>query len=80
MSIDVEKVKLTKTGAKVFAKRGYRDNVSLLARIKDSKNGFICYFPSYNSMHQDSYLCLDYAEAEYVRLALNALHEKEKNT
>jgi hypothetical protein len=71
-----EKVKLTKNGAKVLTGEGYNKDVEVLAKIKDTGNGFICYFPTYSNTLQDNYICLDYDEAEYIRLALNALHER----
>lgn len=71
-----EKIKFTKKGVKVIADGGYNHNVELLAHVKDTKNGFIVRFPSYNITKQDSYVCLDYAEAEHIRQALNALYER----
>ena len=38
--------------------------------LTDTQNGYICKFPSYNSVSQDYYVCLDYAQAEYLYLVL----------
>lgn len=50
---------------KVKARKGsgYCDNVDLLCKIKDTGNGIIAKFPSYASLRQDNYICLDYDEA-----------------
>ena len=40
------------------------------AILTDTQNGYICKFPSLNSVNQDYYVCLDYAQAEYLYLVL----------
>lgn len=40
------------------------------AILTDTQNGYICKFPSYNSVSQDYYVCLDYIQAEYLYLVL----------
>jgi len=40
------------------------------AILTDTQNGYICKFPSFNSVNQDYYVCLDYAQAEYLYLVL----------
>ena len=40
------------------------------AILTDTQNGYICKFPSFNSVSQDYYVCLDYAQAEYLYLVL----------
>jgi len=58
---------------------GYAAGVGVLCRITDTGNGFIAHFPSYSSCHQENYICMDYAEADYLRKLLSFIH-KEKNT
>lgn len=77
-----ERVIHTKSGVKVVMD-GYRMNGddyvdAVVAKIKDTGNGYICKFPTFGSTIQTNYVCLDYAEAEYIRFALNAIHEKEQ--
>lgn len=60
----------------LFAELGYNSNVNLLCKLEDTGNGFIAYFPSYTSVEQDNYICMDYAEAEYIRKLLNYLNKR----
>ena len=46
------------------------DENEVEAILTDTQNGYICKFPSFNSVSQDYYVCLDYAQAEYLYLAL----------
>lgn len=59
--------------------KGYASHVDTLCYLKDTGNGYIAHFPSYASHTQDNYICMDYAEAEYLRKLLIYIH-KEKNT
>lgn len=52
------------------ASKGYRSAVDILSTVKDTGNGYIFFFPSYNSAEQENYVCLDYSEAEYIRKLL----------
>jgi len=52
----------------------YTVDNKLLAKMKDTGNGFIFKLPSWTSTNQDNYVCLDYSEAEYMRELLNAQH------
>jgi hypothetical protein len=65
---------------KVKAAGGYCPHVGLLCKIKDTGNGFIVKFPSYSSVEQDNYICLDYAEAEYLYEGLKPIVEKWRVT
>lgn len=49
-----------------------------VAKCKDTGNGYIFKFPSWSCVDQDNYVCLNYAEAEYIRLLLNEI-ELENN-
>ena len=60
----------------LYANKGYAANVGMLAQCKDTGNGYIVYFPSYMCTEQANYICMDYAEAEYIRKLLNYLHTK----
>ena len=48
---------------------GYTED-EVEAILTDTQNGYICKFPSFNSVSQDYYVCLDYAQAEYLYLVL----------
>lgn len=52
---------------------GKVSGVRVLCHLSDTGNGYIAKFPSHSSVHQDNYLCMDYAEAEYLRLALTEM-------
>ena len=60
----------------LIAGKGYCSDVGLLSSVKDTENGYIFYFPSYSSANQENYVCIDYAEAEYMRKLLTYLHKK----
>ena len=46
------------------------DENEVEAILTDTQNGYICKFPSFNSISQDYYVCLDYSQAEYLYLVL----------
>ena len=46
------------------------DENEVEAILTDTQNGYICKFPAFNSVSQDYYVCLDYAQAEYLYLVL----------
>lgn len=60
------------------AMKGYHSDVDILSSVKDTENGYIFHFPSYSSSEQENYVCIDYAEAEYMRKLLTYLHKKEQ--
>lgn len=47
-----------------------------LMKMTDTGNGYICKFPSWSSTSQDHYVCLDYAQIEYIVQAYLALEGK----
>ncbi len=49
-----------------------------LLKLKDTGNGFIAKIPSFSSCYQDNYICLDYAEAEYLMYALEVWYKEHK--
>ena len=51
-------------------------NGKVLLKLKDTENGYIAKFYPMSSLEHPNYLCMDYSEAEILRLALNAMHEK----
>jgi hypothetical protein len=55
---------------------GYSPGVEVLCRITDTGNGFIANFPSYSNCSQENYICMDYAEAEYLRKLLSFIHKE----
>ena len=63
----------------LMAGKGYNSHVGVLSSVKDTGNGYIFFFPSHSSTEQDNYVCVDYAEADYMRKLLSFLH-KEQST
>lgn len=55
---------------------GYASNVDTLCVLTDTGNGYIAYFPTYNSIDQDNYICMNYSEADYLRKMLSYIHKK----
>lgn len=60
------------------ASHGYDKKVDDLCELTDTGNGYIAYFRSYSSTRQDNYICIDYAEADYLRKLLSYIHRKNK--
>jgi phage FluMu gp28-like protein len=60
------------------ANAGYTNDVSDLATVNDTENGYIFHFPSYCSTQQDNFICIDYSEADYIRKLLNHIHNENK--
>jgi hypothetical protein len=58
---------------KIKALAGFQLGVDVLAKGKNTGNGYIFKFPSNSPCMQDNYICLDYAEADYLRHLLNAM-------
>ena len=56
----------TKTKIKLSALEGYSSHVDKLAKLKDTGNGYVIKFYSYNTEKQDKVLKLDYDEAAYL--------------
>lgn len=73
-----EKVVETKSGLKLKAVSGYNIGVNTLCKMKDTGNGFIFKFPTYSSINQENYVCLDYAEAEYIWKLLDHHYAKDQ--
>lgn len=46
--------------------KGYCDHVDILCTVNDTGNGYIAHFFSHASHTQDNYICMDYAEADYL--------------
>lgn len=65
--------------AKVVIKtrNGFIDNNRNLCVVEDTGNGYIAHFPSFTSTQQDHYVCLDYAQAEYLMQAIAEFLGKE---
>ena len=62
----------------LWAHEGYCSDVGLLCAVQDSGNGYIFHFPSYSSAEQENYICMDYAEADYVLKLLTYIRKKEQ--
>jgi len=56
------------------AVKGYSPHVNTLCSIDNTGNGYIAHFPAYSPIEQDNYICLDYAEAEYLYKLLKHLY------
>lgn len=63
--------------ATVVAGDGYREHIrdNAICEVTNTGNGFIVKFPSHNSVTQDYYVCLDYAQAYDMILGLSAFKE-----
>jgi len=72
-----EKVFIENDYCIVAANHGYSCAVENLCELKDTGNGYIAYFPTYSSVIQDNYICMDYAEADYLLKALTFLRSKK---
>lgn len=57
----------------IQTKDGFVDNNRNLCVVEDTGNGYIAHFPSFTSTQQDHYVCLDYAQAEYLMQAVAEL-------
>lgn len=55
----------------VTRKAGYTNSGHECCFAEDTGNGFIVHFPSDSSTRQDYYVCLDYAQARDLVLALS---------
>jgi hypothetical protein len=60
----------TEAGVVVMAESGYNPGVKELLTLADTGNGLVSLCHSYASYKQDNYVCLDYAEAEYLYYAI----------
>ena len=60
----------------VKAGRGYNKGVNTLCHLENTGNGYIAYFPSHSVTRQDYYVCLDYAQAHDLILALSAFKKE----
>lgn len=49
---------------------GYLRERSTACELRDTGNGYIARFPAHSSVEQDRYLCMDYAQARELVLAL----------
>jgi hypothetical protein len=63
----------SKYNLKAVPKEGaaYNREVKVLAKMQDTGNGYIFKFPTHSCVYQDEYICLDYAQADYIRQMLN---------
>lgn len=50
---------------------GYHNRGDVRCELRETGNGFIAFFPSHSSTVQDYYVCLDYAQARDLVLALS---------
>jgi len=64
-------------GYYIHSREGYSMGVDMLCRMEDTGNGYIAYFPSYASHTQDNYICMDYAEADYLFKLLNYIRKNK---
>jgi hypothetical protein len=62
--------------AVVCAGYGYNKPSNTLCHMEDTGNGYIAHFPSHSVTRQDYYVCLDYAQAHDLVLALSAFKKE----
>ena len=55
----------------VKAGEGYYRPGETLCRLENTGNGYIAYFPSHSSTRQGYFVCLDYAQAHDLVMALS---------
>ena len=55
---------------------GYQPNVDKLMKLTNTGNGYIAKFYGLGSVQQDYFVCLDYAQAEYMMQGLAMQHGK----
>jgi hypothetical protein len=55
---------------------GYQPNVDKLMKLTNTGNGYIAKFYGLGSVQQDYFVCLDYAQAEYLMQGLAMQHGK----
>jgi hypothetical protein len=61
----------------VKTKEGFCEKNKDLCVVEDTGNGYIACFPGFTSTQQDHYVCLDYAQADYLLNALAELFGKQ---
>lgn len=64
-------VELTDEVATVTQGIGYYEPGNMRCAATNTGNGFIAFFPSHSSTRQDYYVCMDYAQARDLVLALS---------
>ena len=65
----------------ICAVAGYAPDIDKLLSLRDTGNGLVSLLHSYRSTEQDHYICLSYAEAEYLYYAIGeALGLRKKKT
>ena len=62
--------------SEVIQGQGYYVQDQLRVRMTDTGNGFIAYFPGHSATRQDYYICMDYAQARDMVLALSAFKKE----
>lgn len=55
---------------------GYHNQGDVRCELRDTGNGYIAFFPSNCSVRQDYYVCLDYAQARDLVLALSTFRKE----
>ena len=71
-----ETIKRVDNVAIVSAGVGYRRFNETLCKLEDTGNGYIAHFPEHRATHQDYYVCLDYAQAYDLIMALSAFKKE----
>jgi len=62
--------------SRVAHRAGYMKKGHVCCVLTDSGNGFIAHFPSDSIVRQDHYVCLDYAQARDLVLALSEFQKE----
>jgi len=66
MTTEQERITQKDNVYKLRAVDGYHSEVDILCKLTDTGNGYIFKLPSYSSTSQVNYICMDYAEADYI--------------
>ena len=71
MSFHKETVERIGDESYVKAGEGYSRPGETLCHLENTGNGYIAYFPSHSSTRQGYFVCLDYAQAHDLVMALS---------
>ncbi len=59
------------------AGKGYNEHVDLLCSLRNTGNGYIAFFPSHANHTQDNFICMNYAEADYLQKLLSYVSDND---
>ncbi len=59
------------------AGKGYNEHVDLVCSLRNTGNGYIAFFPSHANHTQDNFICMNYAEADYLQKLLSYVSDND---